>query len=102
MALVENTKNYAVDLTGGRMLNPGAQATVDVTQPHEDALVQVGVLRVVDGDVEPPTPDTTEVPVRGVVPWAPTPDPFVIHLLTQDDYDAIADPDPSTLYVIQG
>lgn len=56
MALVENVDQKPLILTGGRTLEVGGQANVDLGATNEAALYAAGSLHLLDGAVSPPAP----------------------------------------------
>ena len=60
MALVRNRRTYPLDLSGGRILGPRDSdedtANVDLSNPHEGALLEAGASEIIDADTAPPPP----------------------------------------------
>lgn len=80
MAIVENISKHIIDVTGGKSLIPGEQANVDLSNPHEAALLAAGAIRVIDADVDPVPPPESEVFIRALIGYDPSPEDVVIDM----------------------
>lgn len=79
MALVKNISTHPLDLTDGRIVDPGATINADLSLSHEQDLQASGRLVVVNASTDPAAPASRVVGVRARVPYAGG-DPFTLDL----------------------